>query len=115
MKNITKQYFNRLDFIPKLLKYFALSPENRVTVPGCFGNVKITFYQDDDGKYHRIVDNGDGEPTDLTYREEIELHTLLAIISHLDTLPPTMKECAFTNMKDQVIAMSVAYWTFGDF
>ena len=115
MKNLSKTYFERLDFIPKLLKYFALSPNNRVTVPGCFDNVSITFYQDDDGKYHRIVDNGDSVPIDLTYREEIELHTILAIISHLGTLPPTMKECAFNNMEDQVRAMSTAYFTFGDF
>ena len=59
MKNLTKDYFEELDFLPKLLKYFALSPENRVTVPGCFDNVKITFYQDDNGRYHNIKYNTD--------------------------------------------------------
>ena len=114
MKNLTKTYFRQLDFIPTLLRYFALSPEYRVTVPGCFDNVKITFYQDDNGKYHRIVDNGFGEPVDLTYSDGIEVPTLLAIISHLDTLKPTDGHSYFGSMKEEILAKSVSYVTFDD-
>ena len=114
MKNLTKDYFKQLEFIPALLRYFALGSENKVTVPGCFDNVSLTFYQDDDGKYHRIVDNGFGEPVDLTYRDGIEVPTLLAIISHLDNLPPTKTGYEFKSMREQVLVVSVSYATFGD-
>lgn len=108
MKNLTKQDFEDFNFIPILLRYFALSPENRVTCPG-IGKAKITFYQDDNGNFHRIVDLGwdeeDYEPAD--FYDEIKLETILSIISHLDTLPGT--KFGFKTMREQVRALSCAY------
>lgn len=117
MKNLTKDYFEVLDFIPKLLRYFALSPDNRVTCNAIVPTTKITYYRDDDGKYHRVVDLGwkddDYEPMD--FYEPMELSTVEAIISQLEVLPATMPNCGFKNMKDQVTAMSTAYGCLGGF
>lgn len=116
MENLTKQYFTRLEFIPKLLKYFALSPDNRVTCIGIVPTTKITYYRDNDGIYHRIVDLGykdeDYEPID--FKESMDISTIEAIISQLEELPATMTNYGFKNMKDQVNAMSTAYACLGD-
>ena len=117
MKNLTKDYFELLSFIPKLLRYFALSPDNRVTCNAIVPTIKIAYYQDDDGKYHRIVNLGckdaDYKPLDLY--EPMEISTIEAIISQLEDLPATIQNCGFKNMKDQVISMSVAYGCLGGF
>ncbi len=109
MKNLTTDYFDQIEFVSVLLKYFALSPENKVTVQGLGSNVKITYYQTDEGFFHRCTDLGDGfEPIDSGY--DMDLHELYAIISQLETLPATKKEYGFKNMKDQVRIMSTAYF-----
>ncbi len=109
MKNLTIDYFDQIEFLPALLKYFALSPENKVTVQGLGPNVKITYYQTDEGFFHRCTDLGDGfEPIDSGYN--MDLHELYAIISQLETLPATKEEYGFKNMKDQVRMMSTAYF-----
>ena len=109
MKNLTTDYFDQIEFLPKLLKYFALSPENKVTVRGLGPNVKLTYYQNDEGFFHRCTDLGDGfEPIDSGY--SMDLRELYAIISQLETLPATKKEYGFKNMKEQVRMMSTAYF-----
>jgi len=121
MKNLTKDFFNMLDFIPTLLKYFALSPENRVTCPGLTEDVTITYYQDDDGHFHKIValDWGKEDPTyepmDFTLTSDIELGTLRIIINNLPHLPATRQDCGFKNMYEQVRALSTAYTCLGGF
>lgn len=113
MKHLTKDYFKKLDFIPVLLKYFALSPDNRVTCPGIGKGVYLTYYQDDKGAFHRVTDLGDGgEPIEVTM-SEISVQTILAIISHLKYLPATMEGYGFENMERQVSALSTAYTCFG--
>lgn len=109
MKNLTTDYFDQIEFLPALLRYFALSPENKVTVQGLAPNVKITYYQTDEGFFHRCTDLGDGfEPIDSGYN--MDLHELYAIISQLETLPATKgKEYGWKNMKEQVRCMSTAY------
>lgn len=118
MKNLTKDYFEILNFIPKLLKYFALSSDNRVTCNAIVPTTKITYYQDEEGKYHKIVDLGwkDREPKyePMDCYEPMELNTIEAIISQLDTLPSTMPKFKFKNMKEQVETMSTAYTCLGD-
>jgi len=115
MKNLTKDVFEEYSFVPKLLRYFALSPENRVTAPGFGDDVFITYYQDDNGKYHKIVDiKGFGEPTDSI--SDISLHDLLLLIRWLPELKATAPTSfGFKNMKEQVTALSTAYASFGDY
>ena len=121
MENLTKDYFKMLDFIPVLLKYFALSPDNRVTCPGFGNNVFITYYQDDKGIFHKIVDLGYGktdptyEPMDLALATDIDLGTIRVLIENLPYLPSTKKDCAFKNMKEQVQALSANYICLGGF
>lgn len=111
MKNLTVDYFDSINFLPCLVRYFALSPNNKVTCNGYFPNVKITYYQDDNGAFHKVTDLGDNdEPLDTTLMSGIDLDTLLAIISQLDTLPQNIGEgYSFKSMKEQVLAMSTAY------
>ena len=111
MKNLTVDYFDNINFLPCLVRYFALSSNNKVTCNGYFPNVKITYYQDDNGAFHKVTDLGDGgKPLDTTLMDSIDLDTLLAIISQLDTLPQNMGEdYSFKSMKEQVLAMSTAY------
>lgn len=108
MKNLTKDIFKEYESIPILLKYFALSPENKVTAPGFGENVFITYYQDDNGIFHKCVDLGDGGEV-IDGPVEMELETLINIIRWLPELKPTKEGFGFKNMKDQVIAMSAAY------
>ena len=110
MKNLNIEQFDNIDFLPRLLKYFALSPNNKVIGKGYFSNVMITYFQDDNGAFHKITDLGDGGEPLETILNSIDLDTLFAIISQLETLPSTMgEEYAFKNMKEQIWAMSTAY------
>lgn len=111
MKNLTIEYFDNIDFLPRLLRYFALSPNNRVTCVGYFSQIKLTYYQDDNGVFHKVTDLGDDKsPIDTALLRGMDIETLLAIVSQLEALPSTMgEEYAFKNMKDQVLAMSTAY------
>lgn len=117
MKNLTKDYFELLNFIPSLLRYFALSPDNRVTCKAIVPTTKITYYQDDEGKFHKIIDLGwkDKDPTyePMDCYEPMEFKTIEAIIYQLESLPGTKYN--FKNMKEQVRAMSTAYACMGDY
>lgn len=110
LRTICKKEFERIEFIPYLLKYFALKPSNKVTLPGMFPNVEITYYQDVDKCFHKVVDTHDGEePIDFTLND-LPLSTILAIIGLLEDAPSTMdKSYGFKNMKEQVRIMSTAY------
>lgn len=115
MKNLTVDYFDKIEFLPYLVKYFALSPDNKVTCKGYFEHVKITYYQDDDGFFHKVVDLGDTvdgyKPYDFTLQNGMDLDTLLTIISQLESLPQTLGEgFVFKNMKEQVFAKATAYF-----
>lgn len=114
MKNLTKEVFKEFNFIPCLLKYFALSPENRVTAPSFGERSWITYYQDEDGQFHKIVDiKGFSEATD--FKVDMDLKTLILLIRWLPELKPTAPETyGFKNMKEQVHIMSTAYVCFGD-
>lgn len=106
-KTIYKEELEQYEFIPYLLKYFLLSPDNKVTGNGIFPHSLITYYQDDNRVFHKIVDMGDGrEPMDYSLNS-IDLDTLLAIISQLETLPST--KFNFKNMKEQVQRLGMAY------
>lgn len=114
MKNLTKEVFEEFNFIPCLLKYFALSPENRVTAPSFGERSWITYYQDEDGQFHKIVDiKGFSEATD--FKVDMDLKTLILLIRWLPELKPTAPETyGFKNMKEQVHMMSTAYVCWGE-
>lgn len=112
MKNLTKEMFKEYEFIPVLLKYFALSPENKVTAPGFGENVFITYYQDDNGIFHKCVDLGDGGEV-IDSPVQMELETLINIIRWLPELKATKEGFSFKTMEDQVKAMSTAYVCLG--
>ena len=96
---------SRIEFLPKLLTYFALSPKNNVEISN--KNFTFVYYQDDNGDFHRIVkslNDKEQDAIDINI-QTIDLDTLYFIISYLPQLP--CNQYKFTNMEEQVRFMSM--------